>query len=57
MDVWIGGMKEGPVNVWQRFETEFQACDIDVPYNLLLANTGKSPVTVWFDDIRLEELR
>jgi len=28
-----------------------------VPYNLLLANTGKSPVTVWFDDIRLEELR
>ena len=57
VSVWLGGAKDGPVNVWQRFEGEFQACDMDVPYNLLLSNTGKSPETVWFDDIRLEELR
>ncbi|MBU0610022.1 MAG: hypothetical protein KKI08_19205, partial [Armatimonadetes bacterium] len=57
VSVWIGGTKDGPVNVWQQFGKEFQACDIDVPYNLLLSNTGKSPGTVWFDDIRLEEIR
>lgn len=56
-DVWLGTQTEGPANEWQKFEKEFQAAEMDVPYNLMLANTGKSPVTVWFDDIRLEELR
>ncbi len=56
VSVWIGGTKDGPINVWQQFEKEFTAAEIDVPYNLLLSNTGKSPETVWFDDIRLEEL-
>jgi hypothetical protein len=56
-DVWLGNLKNGPVNEWQRFAREFTAADKDVPYNLMVCNNNRSTATAWFDDLRLEELR
>ena len=57
VDVYAGYQKDGPVNEWQEFSREFTTADLDVPYNLLLADTGYSSATVWFDDVRLEVVK
>ncbi len=57
VDLYVGCQATGPLNEWQRFEAEFTTVDLDVPYNLLLFNSNHSPATVWFDDVRIEEVK
>ncbi len=56
-DLWLGYQKDGPLNEWQEFSGELTAAELDVPYNLMLTNTNKSPATVWLDDLRLAEVK
>jgi len=57
VDIHIGYKKEGPTGVWERFDGEFTSAEIDVPYQILLNNAGKSPETAWFDDVRIEQIQ
>jgi len=53
----LGNKLTGPVNVWERFEKEFTSAPFDVPYGISLNNGTKGAATVWFDDVRIEEVK
>jgi len=55
--VYIGYKKDGPTGIWEKFEADFTTAEIDVPYQILLSNGSRSPATVWFDDVRIEEVK
>ncbi len=54
--VYLGQKQEGPVGVWEDFSQEFLSADADITYELLLCN-NRSEATVWFDDLRIEEVQ
>jgi DNA relaxase NicK len=54
--VYLGYKKDGLTGVWEKFEEEFTSADLDVPYEMVLSNWTKGAATVWFDDIRIEEV-
>lgn len=56
VDVYLGNQESGPTNVWEKFEKEFTTADLDVPYELLLVNATKGAATVWFDEVRIQEI-
>ncbi len=57
VDVNLGNKTAGPTNLWEKFEGEFTTPDIEVPYEMLLLNSTKGAATVWFDDIRCDEVQ
>ena len=55
--VYLGYKKEGPAGVSEKFESEFTSADIDVPYEIVLSNWSKGAATVWFDEVKIEDVR
>ena len=55
--IYLGQKKSGPVNVWETFEQEFTSADIDCPYQIIVYNNTQGAATVWYDDIRIEEVK
>ena len=57
VNVYLQGKEGDPVNTWQRFSAEFTSADVELPYEIGLSNWGKNTTPVWFDDVRIEEVR
>jgi len=56
-NVTLGNKVSGPLNQWEIFEAEFTSASINVPYGISLNNGTKGAATVWFDDVRIEEVK
>ncbi|MDD5707011.1 MAG: DUF6259 domain-containing protein [Kiritimatiellae bacterium] len=56
VNVRLGFQESGPTNTWEQFKAEFTTPNILVPHQLVLSNSSRGAATVWFDDIRIEEV-
>ena len=57
VEIVLGQKKGGPVGVWETFEQEFTSADIECPYQMILQNSTTGAATVWYDDIRIDEVK
>ncbi|MHB9025595.1 MAG: DUF6259 domain-containing protein [Armatimonadota bacterium] len=57
VSVSLGSKPVGPLGSWDRYEAVFTTGPLVVPHEILALNASRSTATVWFDDIRIEEIK